>query len=340
MSVAHMENSALDRLAARAERKRQFVLLDELEASSSKSWLVDKMLGVGEMSAIYGPPGCGKGVIVEDLALHITAGIEWHGRPVTRGAVVYVALERRQLVVRRAIGWRIKHDLRSLPFAIVGGVYDFRSPAVPQQIADICRQVEEATGEQVVLVIVDTVSRALAGGDENSPKDMGALVTSIAQLQERTKAHVLLVHHIPHDSERLRGHGALLGAVDTTISVTNSGGVRAAKVVKANDSEEGEGITFTIESIEIGADGTTAGIAVPSQSAPAKASPDAKLSTNQRVMFRLLCEAGTDGLNVEQWNELAHEQGLTTKQRRYEARMALKDKGLVREYSGVWHANR
>ena len=64
-----------------------------------------------------------------------------------------------------------------------------------------------------------------------------------------------------------------------------------------------------------------------------------KLSTNQRVMLRLLADAGPSGLSVEAWNELAKVNGITTKQRHYEARMALKDKGLVREYGGRWKEN-
>jgi RecA-family ATPase len=227
--------------AAASSRLPSFVLYSDLkEDAASKSWLVDRMLGCGEMSAFYGPPGCGKGVIIEDMALHIAAGRPWHGRAVTRGAVLYVALERKTLVERRAIAFRKKHGLLDLPFAIAGGVYDFRNPAIPPQIADICRQVERETGESVVLIIVDTLSRALAGGDENSSKDMGAVVTASAVLQEKTGAHVLWVHHIPHDSDRLRGHGALLGAVDTTLSVSRNGNLRSATVIKANDSEEGQ----------------------------------------------------------------------------------------------------
>lgn len=270
------------------DHTRLFVLYGDLEASSTKSWLVHHMLGAGEMSAFYGPPGCGKGVIIEDMALHIAAGREWHGRPVTRGAVLYVALERKKVVERRAIAFRIKHRLLDLPFAILGGVYDFRNPATAAQIADICRQVETKTAEQIALIIVDTVSRALAGGDENSPKDMGALVTTIARLQEQTKAHVLLVHHIPHDSDRLRGHGSLLGAVDTTVAVANNGNVRTGKVVKANDSEEGEGVSFTIESVEIGAN-TTAPVAVPSDE-PARTKSTAA-NPRQRLALIALAEA-------------------------------------------------
>ena len=56
-------------------------------------------------------------------------------------------------------------------------------------------------------------------------------------------------------------------------------------------------------------------------------------------MYRLLVDAGNAGLTVEEWNELAKVNGITTKQRHYELRMSLKDKGFVREYSGHWMAN-
>lgn len=339
-TFAKLDNAALDRLAIDTERKRLFVLYADLEPSSSKSWLVDRMLGVGELSAVYGPPGCGKGVAIEDMGLHIAAGLEWHGRPVTRGAVLYVALERKKLVERRAMAFRAKHQLQDLPFAIAGGVYDFRNPATAAQIADICREVERQTGEIVVLIIIDTVSRALAGGDENGPKDMGALVTTTAKLQEATRAHVLLVHHIPHDGERMRGHGALLGAVDTTIAVVNTGSVRTAKVVKANDSEEGEGISFTIEGVEISPDGTTAAVAVPTDT-PAPMAAEPRMKPNHRTMFTLLHDAGAGGLLTEDWNEKGRQAGIGKKRRAdlVDIRSSLKSKGLVREMGDRWTVN-
>lgn len=341
MTLTAGENNALDLEAARAARRRLFVLYADLQASASKSWLVSRMLGMGEVSAVYGSPGCGKGVIVEDMGLHIAAGLEWHGRPVTRGAVLYIALERKKLVERRAIAFRIKHQLEDLPFAIAGGVYDFRNPATAAQVSDICREVERQTGEFVVLIIVDTVSRALAGGDENGPKDMGALVTTTAKLQElNTKAHVLLIHHIPHDGERMRGHGALLGAVDTTVAVVNTGRVRTAKVVKANDSEEGEGVSFTVEGVEISLDGTTAAVAVPAD-APAPAMAEPKLKPNQRTMFAILHDAGSAGLLTEEWNAKAKEAGIGEHRRAdlTDIRAALKAKGLVREFASRWTVN-
>jgi hypothetical protein len=193
-----------------------------------------------------------------------------------------------------------------------------------------------------MLVIIDTVSRALCGGDENSSKDMGGLVTTTALLQERTQAHILLVHHTPWDGDRLRGHGALLGAVDTTLSVSNVGGVRYFKVVKANDSEEGQTVAFTIEGVRISQDGTTAPVAVPSNS---PAQPNAarwpKLTPNQRTMLVILQEAGAAGLTTEEWTLKTKDAGIGERRRAdiTEARLGLKSKGLVRDYSDRWHAS-
>jgi RecA-family ATPase len=232
------ENAQLDAKILEIDRKRSFLLFSDLSATSSKEWLVHNLLGHGEASAFYGKPGDGKSVLAEDLGLHVAAGWPWHDRPVKRGAVIYVALERAKLVERRAIAFRNKHNAPELPFAIVRGPLDFRDIRTAERMAGIGQQVEEETGEQAVLFQIDTLSRGLFGGDENSPKDMGALVNTSGLLQEKTGAHVSWVHHMPVDGERMRGHGALLGALDTTIHVLKGDSVRTATVVKANDSEE------------------------------------------------------------------------------------------------------
>src|SRR5262245_43840073 len=101
-----ISNDDLDAIALRQSRSGQFKLFAELSAESRKEWLVRGLLAAGDASAFYGVPGCGKSVLVEDMALHIAAGRDWHGREVKQGAVLYVALERRALVERRAIAFR------------------------------------------------------------------------------------------------------------------------------------------------------------------------------------------------------------------------------------------
>jgi hypothetical protein len=277
-------------------RKERFLLFRDIDTQTTKEWLVRGLLGADEASACYGKPGDGKSALAEDMALHVAAGREWHGRKVKQGAVVYVALERKKLVERRAIAFRLEHGLTDLPFAIVGGVHDFRDPGTAVQLADIVREVQAATGQPVVLIVIDTLSRALCGGDENSSKDMGAIVHATSVLQERTGAHIHWIHHMPLEGgERMRGHGALLGALDTTVHVARGDTVRTATVVKTNDAEEGEQIAFTLKSVVVGHDAdqqeTSAPVVIPAEGARRQAVKSGRLTKAAQTALRALTEA-------------------------------------------------
>ena len=120
--LTRTENDRLDAEVIRLDRKSNFLLFRELQATSTKEWLVQGLLGAGDASAWYGIPGCGK------RGERVAGGREWHGRSVKRGAVLYVALERKQVVQRRAIAYRERHAISDIPFALVGGVFDLRTP--------------------------------------------------------------------------------------------------------------------------------------------------------------------------------------------------------------------
>jgi hypothetical protein len=281
------------RRPAKEDKFASFVLYDDLDVAARKDWLVERLLGAGEASSFYGEPGSGKSVLAEDLGLHIVAGRPWHGRAVEQGAVLYLALERVNLVKRRAIAFRLHTGLANLPFAIFGGELDFRLARTADAIARMCEELTAATGCDPALAIVDTVSRGLCGGDENSPKDMGAVVRTIGRIQQLTGAHVLSAHHTPADGgNRQRGHSSLKGGLDTTIHVEKTASARTATVTKANDSEEGESIAFNLESIEIDRDEagnvTTAPIVVPAEAPAGRSAPPRKLNDRQRLALEAL----------------------------------------------------
>ena len=282
-------------------RPGRFVLYREvaLRARCSKDWLVEGLLGAGEASAFFGAPGDGKSVLVEDLGLHVAVGRPWHGRKVKSGAVVYFALERKALVERRLLAFQMEHDIADIPFVVCGGggVLDFRDPHVCKRIIEVVKATEEMTCK-VVLIIIDTLSRALCGADENSSKDMGAVIRATSILQEDGGRHVLWVHHTPHGADRLRGHGNLEGAIDTAIHVTHDQGssIRRATVTKANDSEEGVQLAFTLKSVTINTeDGTGAPVVVPVENAPkpVKASKTKSFATLRAIILDLATETRT-----------------------------------------------
>ena len=177
------------------------------------------------------------------------------------------------------------------------------------------------------------MSRALCGGDENSPKDMGGLIANIGRIQSAIGVHIALTHHQPVDGkERMRGHGALLGAVDTTVHVVNKDGTRLAEVVKSSDHEEGQRIAFTLKSVIIDQDDgygdpVTAPVVVEDQApTTAKAAKRAvKIPKNATLALNALRDAvadcgqrtanahipaGVQVVTLDQWREYAWRRGL------------------------------
>ena len=337
-------------VALDAKRNRgslSFTLYRDIEAEPRKDWLVHNFFGAGELSCIFGPPGSGKSVLAGDLAAHIAAGRFWFSRRVQQGGVHYVAIERHALVRRRLAAFREHHAVEEIPLAIVSGQADLRtSRDSAEEIIEYARKLADIGEVPTTLIVIDTVSRALAGGDENSPKDMGSLVGNLAYIQEQTGAHVSALHHIPADgTQRLRGDGALLGACDTTIKVESFNDYRMGTVDKVNDGPEGESVTFTLKSIELHHDPetnitTTAPVVIQTEAAMGTATRGPKLTPNQRSVLSLIQEAGTAGLTNDEWFEAAKAIGIgeARKATFWDIRKALKDKKLVYTFNERWFA--
>jgi hypothetical protein len=102
-----------------------------------------------------------------------------------------------------------------------------------------------------VLIVVDTLARAMKGGDENSAQDMGALNDAMSALIEATGACVLLIHHSgKNKGAGARGSSALLGAIDTELEVAD----RQIISRKQRDVELASPIGFNLVPVLIGID--------------------------------------------------------------------------------------
>jgi hypothetical protein len=330
-------------------RKLDFRLFADLDPTPKKNWLIKDYIGEGELSCLFSPPGGAKSLLAVDMDAAIAANVPWFGRRVTSGAVLYIACERGALVKRRLAAWRADRNITNIPLGVVSDNIDLRSStadadAIIRCAAELCAQ----TKQELRKITIDTASRALAGGDENSSKDMGAFVNSIARIQSETGAHVMITHHVPHEQNRMRGHGALLAACDTTISLERSGDVRTATVIKSNDGEEGARVAFkTDDGPELYRDPetnkvTSAGVVREHNAECLDIETDnPRLTPNQQTIFSILHTAGPAGLSTEVWNERAREIGIGTRRAAtlHDIRVALVDKGIIRQTTTGWAVN-
>jgi hypothetical protein len=268
-----------------------------------KGWIIKNVLGPGEVSTWCGRPGAGKSSIGGDLALHVAAGRDWRGyRSKRKGAIIYFALERSDLVERRLNAQAEKYgiDPKTLPFHTVSVTIDMMSSGCVQGFIETIRAVEEKCGERVIMIVIDTTSKAIAAGcgDENQAKDKGILRANARRVLEHVKdLHVMLISHTGKDEDKLeRGSNAGLG--DDDMFVLLKGNV--AVVVKRNDGPEGVLTPYKLVAVKVGVDEDNEDVTIsivdpdPEAAGPVNIRLDVKLPPQIQLSWQSLINAIND----------------------------------------------
>jgi hypothetical protein len=214
--------------------------------------LIKGMLSRGGLSVMVGAPKSGKTFFALHWAYHVAAAKDWAGRRVHGGAVVYLAAEAGRMVMRRLLALEQQYGpLTALPlFIIPCGADLVHGPDDTTALIKLVRDVEGRSKQKVELIVIDTLARAMSGGDENSSQDVGALIASADRLRE-TGAHVMLVHHFGKDKSRGgRGHSSVLGALDTQMFIEN----HTLTVTDQRDMDCVDPVHFKLRPMQVGVD--------------------------------------------------------------------------------------
>ena len=227
----------------------------DLALSEATNPLIEDLLGRSELSVWFGELGAGKTFVMLDAAWHIAAGRAWGGRPVQQGLVIYIATEGSKSLFKRLAALRLRHpDIGTIPLHVIPCPVDLLRPEADlKPLLALMREIETRSGSRVDLIVIDTLSRALAGGDENGPSDMGRFVSNIDQIRLVTAGHVAIVHHSGKDDFKgARRHSLLRAAADTEIKISRKGAQRTLKATKQRDGEEGQDLPFALRPMRIG----------------------------------------------------------------------------------------
>jgi hypothetical protein len=329
----------------------RFKTFAELSAEPvAKRWLIKNVLARGETSAWIAPPGAMKSALMAEASICVAAGLDWHGyRNKGAAGVLYFAIERADLVERRlrahtkAMGAQLEP---SLPILVSNAAVDLTKA---EAFADVLATIRTAKGLgiDIGLVILDTFAKlvAIGGGDENSARDQGAIFGNIQKLKQYADIHVAIVGHTGKDETRgARGSNALLADVDVMVAISGEE-IKTATVTKASDAPEGPLFSFKGEVHDFGTDEDgdpiTVNIVAPTDAPQVATKGEPRLNANQKSFYRILHDAGSNGLTLEEWNAKAREVGIGTNRKAalYDLRKALEDRNMVREYGGIWKVN-
>lgn len=229
----------------------------DMDPHLSDGYLVKTVLPAQAEASIIGASGSGKTFVSTDMALHIAANQPWRGLRVHGGLVVYVGAESPRSVERRFAA--AKKDGKfpaALPLKLTGGPINMLDNASVTTLIEFCRTAEVEFGEKCVAVFVDTLARAMLGGEENSNDTMGAVMkTGCDRLRDELQCTVIIVHHLGKDHDRgSRGGSALPAAMDAELVISEEQDNRVITVKKARDGQSGERFGFKLRVVDLGQD--------------------------------------------------------------------------------------
>ena len=237
---------------------------DDLMAMPPKEWLIDQVIGPGDIGVIYGAPGCGKTFVGINMIVSSCTGSQWAGRfDVVRPLkVAYCAGEGISGIPARFKAAAEIHGISRLP-----GFTFYRT--VPQLFAESGDSLSVATIKLFVaewkarqekgeagnldIVFIDTLSTASIGAKENDNTDMNKVMSYCRWAANELGCAIMLVHHSNKANTAERGATALRGAADSMIEIRRVSEIGTKAVMrcsKLKDGEQWKDQTFDLHAVE------------------------------------------------------------------------------------------
>lgn len=189
-------------------------------------YLIKGFLPAQGEAVAYGPPGSGKTFVMLDMCYCIAAGINWNDRRVTRKPIVYLGMEGGSVDLNNRFWALTKKYPDTNPWLeIIPEHFNFLKPddrirALKDYLTNV---IPKKYGQSAGAVIVDTLSQAMPGGEENDSGSMTAVFDTGRKLKECFDGLIAYIHHpSKNDPENLRGHGSALGRINTSILINKN----------------------------------------------------------------------------------------------------------------------
>ena len=219
------ENAALKEVVSRvgppSSQKEKFIFVnaDDFSREFNEDWRIKGVIPARGVGIIYGESQTFKSFIILHIGESVIRGDRWCSKKVNPGDVVYIVAEGAAGIAKRIIGLRDVMGERETPYSlfVMKG-----APNLGTEKGDLAGLISaiEAVTANPALVILDTLSKCLGGGDENG-LGMQIYQQNCELISAKFNTFVLSAHHSGYGGDdRPRGHSSLKGGVDFSARVT------------------------------------------------------------------------------------------------------------------------
>lgn len=185
-----------------------------------EDWIVEPIIAAGRGTSFYAPPKIGKSLLMLELAASVAAGREVFGQPSDRRHVLYVDFEN---TLHGDIIPRLQ-DMGFTPDDVTGHLHYLSLPSIEtlDTLEGGLRLLRNAQHYQASVVIIDTVSRAVAGEENSNDTWLSFYRHTGLPLKQNGIGYVRIDHTGKDESKGARGGSAKNGDVDLVWQLVKS----------------------------------------------------------------------------------------------------------------------
>ena len=225
------------------------------------------ILSEKEVTLISADPKAGKTLISQTIAMHIATGMDLDALKVSdQRPVIYFALESQVAIRKRMEAWLRWHDpdgakglKQKMQMYVYEGGLNLLDEAARQDLANKLKATElwyqEQGTEDMGAIVLDTLTKAMPGGDQNSVEDTSAVFDIIEKIRAvGLCAPVIIIHHNTKGSSSPRGSGNIQAEPDTLLTVKKDEdtGQLHMRVLMARSIDDTQSFVFDIETEHLG----------------------------------------------------------------------------------------
>jgi hypothetical protein len=187
------------------------------ESDVPTDWIVDRVVARGALTILAGEQGLAKSLFAKALAHAVSVGIDpdtAHANrfAISKGRALYFDCENGRRISGTRLGKigaiRDSTGDDHVLYVEAGGKLDLGDDRHLVAVEDAVER------SRSTFVVIDTLSMASGGADENANGIMGQIVGGVGRLAHETNVGILMLHHTVKGGATYRGASSIMGQTD------------------------------------------------------------------------------------------------------------------------------